>query len=190
MRRRQSCAALIPLVAAALAAGGCSVRDEQAVSATENRWWSATPADRGAAGLIAAPPTGPAGAPIIEYVEGFAAGSRRAGDAGLPMLMVFRASWCRWSGELLQATVADPRIVALSRRFVCIAVDADRDAATCRSFEIRAFPAVVLVDAEGRERFRATGSSAAADLAAAMAGGLDRSQPPPRLAGADPDAVR
>jgi hypothetical protein len=67
------------------------------------------------------------------------------------------------------AAVADPRVVDLARRFVCVAVDADRDAATCREFEVTAFPTVILLDCAREERFRATGSSAAAGLASAMA---------------------
>ncbi len=159
--------AVFTLVSAALATG-CSVRDEQAVDGAETRWWSSVAAGSGGAGLIAGPPTTPTRAAVIEYVEGFDAGTRRAADAGLPMLVLFRAAWCRWSGELGQAAVADPRVVELSRRFVCVAVDADRHQTACRTFDVRAFPTVILLDAGRTERFRATGSSAASNLATAM----------------------
>jgi uncharacterized protein YyaL (SSP411 family) len=84
------------------------------------------------------------------------------------MLVVFRATWCRWSGELVQAAVADPRVVRLSRRFVCVAVDADRHPDTCRQFGVQAFPTVIILDPSGTERFRATGSAASVHIAAAM----------------------
>lgn len=175
-----------PLPATALAiaalAGGCSVRDEQAVAGGRPTWWSAV-GGGGDGGLIAGSPTGPASAAVIEYVEGFEAGRRRSADAGLPMLVVFRATWCPWSGELVQATVGNPRIVELSRRFVCVAVDADRDPATCRDLGIVAFPTVVLVDATGTERHRATGSAAASGLAAAMGELLASPNRPSRVAG-------
>ena len=166
------------VVVASVAATGCSMRDEQAVSGGETRWWSATQSGPGGAGLMPAPAT-PA---VIEYVEGFEAGAKRAADAGLPMLVVFRAAWCRWSGELVQAAVADPRIVECSRRFVCVAVDADRHAATCREFDVRAFPTVVLLDADRTEQFRATGSSAVSGLAAAMGDVLTAASRPRRIA--------
>ena len=68
----------------------------------------------------------------------------------------------------MQAAVADPRVVRLSRRFVCVAVDADRHPDTCRQFGVQAFPTVIILDPTGTERFRATGSAASVHIAAAM----------------------
>ncbi|NBW88175.1 MAG: hypothetical protein EBR23_15435, partial [Planctomycetia bacterium] len=116
------------------------------------------------------------GGPAIEFVEGFEAGSRRASAGELPMLVVFRAGWCRWSAELAVAAAADPSIVALSRRFVCVTVDADRDVATCREFGVEAFPTVLLVEADGSERHRAVGAAAADSLATAMEGVLEQGE--------------
>lgn len=181
--------AVVTLLTAALATG-CSVRDEQAVDGAKTRWWSSAATGSGGAGLIAGPPATPAHAAVIEYVEGFDAGTRRATDAGLPMLVVFRAAWCRWSEELVQAAVADPRVVELSRRFVCVAVDADRHQAACRAFDVHAFPTVILLDAGRTERFRATGSSAASGLAAAMGNVLGSPNRPNRLAGGTPAPVQ
>jgi hypothetical protein len=156
-------------LAAALlaAAAGCTVRDEQATNNGDGRWWAAAPS-RPSGGLIGGGAVAPLATPAIDYVDGYETGSRRAMESGLPMLVVFRAAWCRWSGELVQAAVADPRVVRLSRRFICMAVDADRHADTCRQFGVQAFPTVIILDAAGAERFRATGSAAAAHIAAAM----------------------
>lgn len=155
-------------IALAMLAAGCTVRDEAAAPGADGGWWT-TPATRpSSGGLIAAGPAAPAAAPAIDYVDGFEAGSRRAGESGQPMLLVFRAAWCRWSGELVQAAVADPTVVRLSRRFVCVAIDADRHADTCKRFAVSAFPTVILLDADGTERFRATGSTAITSVAAAM----------------------
>jgi hypothetical protein len=164
------------LIAVAVAAG-CSVRDEQPRQPRAGGWWPAPAVGPGPGGLIAAAPDEQPGTGVIEYVEGYEAGSRRALDARLPMLVVFRAGWCQWSAEFVQAAVADRGLVELTRRFVCVAVDADRDAATCREFGVQAFPTVILLDADRRERFRGTGSSASAELATAMRDLLgDRSQ--------------
>lgn len=143
------------------------MRDEQATSAGDGRWWAAAPS-RPTAGLIGGGAVATLTPPAIDTIDGYEAGSRRATETGLPMLVVFRAGWCRWSGELVQATMADPKIVRLSRRFVCMAIDADRHADTCRQFGVQAFPTVIILDAGGTERFRATGSAASAHIAAAM----------------------
>ena len=122
------------------------------------------------------------------FVDGYAAGSRRAADAGLPMLLVFQASWCRWSGELVAGTLADARLAGLSGRFVAVSVDADRDAATCRSFGVQIFPTAIVLDRDRRERFRASGLAAREGLAVAVEAALDdtprriasQPAPPPR----------
>lgn len=147
---------------AALAAG-CAVRDEPA--APPARGWQAVSAiDSGPLrAAVTASPTS------IEYVEGCESGLRRAAEDRRPLLLVFRASWCGWSEQLARETLADERLVGLSRRFVCVAVDADRDAAACRRFAVDRFPTVLLLDVAGVERFRATGSTAAG-LFDAMAG--------------------
>jgi hypothetical protein len=173
-------------LAAALlgAAAGCTVRDEQATNSGDGRWWATAPS-RPTSGLIGGGAVAPLATPAIDYVDGYETGSRRAMESGLPMLVVFRAAWCRWSGELVQAAVADPRVVRLSRRFICMAVDADRHADACRQFGVQAFPTVIILDATGTERFRATGSAASVHIATAMSEALT-DQPRPRRIAAEP----
>ena len=165
-------AASIALLAVAVCTAGCDVRDEVAVAARASRWWPAADPAAGGPPLIGAAAGATATLPV-EYVEGFEAGRRRAAEGGQPMLVIFRAAWCRWSGEFVQALASDARLVALSRRFVCVTVDADRDLRTCTGLGVDTFPTVLLFDAEGTERFRAAGASASDRLALAMRGLLD-----------------
>jgi len=185
-----------PLTAGLLAAGlltaglllaGCDVRDEEVRRGSGSPWLPAVverlagPSQRSAAGTTA-------GERGIDFVDGYAAGSRRAADAGLPLLLVFQASWCRWSGELVAGTLADARLTSLSGRFVAVSVDADRDAATCRSFGVQIFPTAIVLDRDRRERFRASGLAAREGLAVAVEAALDdtprrtasQPAPPPR----------
>ena len=162
---------------------GCEVRDELAPPPASG--WPIVPA----VGPRPLFPAADAAPTTIEYVEGFESGMRRAAEDGRPLLVVFRGAWCRWSVELTQGTLADQQIVGLSRRFVCVALDADRDAATCRRFGVDRFPSVLLLEADGSERFRATGSTAAG-LADAMAGLLDAATARGRMATAPRDAAR
>ncbi len=182
-------AALVVILTGAAFAPGCEVRDEQPLVGRSAWWWPAAVVDAPAGRLITAAPVTPSGGPVIEFVEGFEAGARRASTTGLPMLVVFRARWCRWSAELAAAAAADPHIVALSRRFVCVTVDADRDAATCREFGVEAFPTVLLVEADGSECHRAVGAAAADSLAQAMEGVLEHG-PRRGMAGRDRDPIR
>jgi hypothetical protein len=145
---------------------GCSVRDEQVRPAAATRAWSDAALEASRRGGEPRPEATDIRG--IEYVEGHAAGRRRATAEGLPMLLVFRATWCRWSGELAHGPLADRGVVTAARRFVCVTIDADRDADTCRDFGVTGFPTVIVVDATGQERFRATGAAAAGRLALVM----------------------
>lgn len=177
-RLHQHAVALLAVVAVT---SGCSVRDERAVGSGTSAWW-ATATGEPRPGLVAGPSGSAASAPTLEYVDGFTAGERRSAETGLPMLVVFGASWCRWSDDLAAALSRDPRLVPLARRTICVSVDADRDAAACERFSVRAFPTVVLLDASGTERFRGTGSSGVGSLPAALAELLSTPSSSPRLA--------
>lgn len=169
------------VVACGLLIAGCDVRDEQARRGPATPWLESTARRLSAADAPdgALPPGG-----RVECFDGFEAGSRRAAEAGLPLVLVFRATWCRWSGDLMETVLADARLAALGGRFVCAAIDADHEAAICRSFGVGAFPTVILLDTDRREQFRATGAAARQGLAAAVETAV--LQPRSRVAGLPP----
>lgn len=105
---------------------------------------------------------------MIEFVGGYEAGRQRAVAEERPLLLVCTAGWCRFSTDLTQRTLREPRVVELSRRAVCVLLDADRDAETCRAFAVRAFPTLLVLDASGTERLRIIGRSSPATLATAL----------------------
>lgn len=156
-----------------LAATGCDIRDEvvEPTRATADRLLRAEAlADGGMLGAAAGGPV--AVRHTIEYVDSLAAALARAAADGRPVLAVCRASWCRWSADFAQGTLTDPRIVDLSRRFVCVMVDADRNADACRKLGVTAFPTVLVLAADGGERTRTVGRPTLATLTSAMESGL------------------
>jgi len=182
--------AILSRSAILLAAGpwlaGCEIHDEKVQTPAPSRPWRMTnDVDGRRDELRGEGLTGTR----LECVEGYEAGRRRATAGGLPMLLVFRAAWCRWSGELATGTLADRDLVALSKRFVCVTIDADRDAETCNAFAVSGFPTIVLVDSQGRERFRATGSMAPGRLTVAMHDVLGTPARPQRVAAGPADEV-
>jgi hypothetical protein len=161
---------LLPVAVGALAVaawGGFEIRDEVAEPP-------------GARPIRLAPAPSELAA-AIEYVEGFEAGQRRAAAEGRPMLVLFRASWCRWCAELARGPLVDRRLVGLSRQFVCVMVDADRHPDECRRFGVREFPTLLLATSAGVERRRWTGCPAADELVS----GLSETVPTERWATAD-----
>ncbi len=104
----------------------------------------------------------------IAYLESLEAARRLAASSGRPLLLFFRAEWCRWSAATAEQVLADRRVVALSDRFVCASLDADRHAAICREHDVSSYPTLLLLGGDGGTLARLTGRPTADDLLAAM----------------------
>ena len=170
------------MLAALVAATGCEIHDEQvqsgAVSVGERRLLPVSPETVGQMVNHDAPTS-------IEYVEDYAAGLERASASGRPLVIICRASWCRWCAGLSQGVLADPKVVQRSSRCVCVTLDADRDADVCRRLGVRGFPTVILQTPDGREVKRLTGRSAVRTLATAIDEATARLAKPPAAPAAD-----
>lgn len=144
---------------------GCEIHDEQvqahSVRVGEQRLLPSSDSGNGQIVNHAAPTA-------IEYVEDYQAGLERATATGKPLVIICRASWCRWCAGLSQGVLADPEVVQRSSRCVCVTLDADRDAEICRKLGVRGFPTVILQTPTGREVKRLTGRSEVRTLAAAI----------------------
>jgi len=77
---------------------------------------------------------------------------------------------------LTQQTLSDPSIVALTDSFVCVQVDADRHAETCRQYNVTQFPTILIVDTEDNEIIRRSGHTMVADLTPLLQNALSLSQ--------------
>jgi thiol:disulfide interchange protein len=143
---------------------GCDVYDEPATAVADRSnadpWSGLSESQRPQAGTIRQ-----AG---IEYVEGYDSALARAAAERKPVLVLFRASWCRWCGDMTGRVLSEERVVRQSHRFVCVAVDADRDREICRRHDIRGFPTILLLGDDGREIARRTGRVGPAELASLL----------------------
>ncbi len=157
---------MVAVAAAAILVGsGCEIRDEAVQSGTssasERRLLPSSVRNERQAVNHAA-------ATAIEYVENYRTGLERAAASGRPLVVICRASWCRWCAGLSQGVLSDPKVVQRSARCVCVTLDADRDTEVCRRLGVRGFPTVILQTPEGREVKRLTGRTEVESLAAAI----------------------
>lgn len=185
---------LLP-IAVCMALVGCEIRDEQVRASHSGRLRWPDPVTRRLES-DSDPAVTTAGG-TIAFVESCDAGRRLAAAADKPLLLIFRAAWCRWSAALTQQTLGDPGVVALSEQFVCVEVDADRNAEVCRQYGVTHFPTVLILAPGNHEVSRRSGHTLAADLQPLLRQALASDRlagpaPPPVAppAFAAPEAVR
>ena len=108
----------------------------------------------------------------IEFVQGYARGYQDARAARKPMLVFFTAPWCDYCHQMIEEAFADRQVVCLSRQFVCILVDADREPSVCQQFGIRGYPTVQFLSPGGVPLNRVTGKTPGDKLALQMQAAL------------------
>ena len=166
---------------------GCDVRDEvvHTTQSTQNRW------PEPVTNRIDQNDTQPGGyeSASISFIENSDIGLRLADFANKPLLIVFRAAWCRWSIALTHQTLSDPSIVALTDSFICVQVDADRHAETCRQYNVTQFPTILIVDTDDNEIIRRSGHTMVADLTPLLQNALSSNQIAARPLNSDGEAV-
>lgn len=111
----------------------------------------------------------------IAWQEHYAAAREHAQRNKKPMLVDFGASWCKACEELDHETLADPRVVTESRRFVSVRIDLSAGSATEEAWSLLrddygqpGLPFIVLHDREGLEVHRVTGPLGADDFLTMM----------------------
>ena len=83
----------------------------------------------------------------MRFIEGYSTGVEAAAAQKKPMLLFFTATWCHYCRQLAAEAFTDTTVVGLSERFVCVLVDADREPAVCRYFQVPAYPTIQFVSA-------------------------------------------
>lgn len=150
---------LMAVVSTCAFCAGCEIRDAaDTPDANQNR---ASELDD--AGKL---PYGVAAGQIV--FESFERGCQIAREQQKPLLVFFTAGWCRYCHQMENETFTQDAVVQLSRRFVCVLVDADAQPQLCRDFEVHGFPTVQFVSPSGVRLNRITGKQPARQFLAQM----------------------
>jgi hypothetical protein len=95
-------------------------------------------------------------------IEGYgdvAEGLKAARRANLPVMMVFWAACEPWRA-LERGALSDSDVIHVSRRFVVIFVDTNRDKAAVQTYKIRAVPKVLFLKPDGTVEMEFMGTGA------------------------------
>lgn len=117
--------------------------------------------------------TRPAGAAARIDFESFERGRQSARSEQKPLLVFFTAGWCRYCHQMANETFTQEAVIRLSRRFVCVLVDADAEPQLCREFEVHGFPTVQFMSPGGVRLNRVTGKQAADEFIGQMNAALN-----------------
>jgi thiol:disulfide interchange protein len=100
----------------------------------------------------------------LDYVEGSAAGLRRAKAEGKPALYYFSARWCGACRQMSGSVFRDDATVAALSAFVPVLVDADSEPEFAERYGLRLLPSIVFADAEGEPLVTVHGSRSVDDF--------------------------
>jgi len=98
----------------------------------------------------------------------FQSGMKLAEKEGKPSMIYFTAVWCNWCKKLEKEAFKVPEVVELSRKFVCIWVDGDKQPALLDRYNIDEYPTVVFSTSKGKEVLRIPDYVPAEDFLAKM----------------------
>jgi thiol:disulfide interchange protein DsbD len=101
----------------------------------------------------------------VTWVEGYEKGLAQAKSENKIAVVDFYRDGCEWCEQMEQKTFKDPAVVKLSKRFVMVKVNGSQDRMACIRHEVRGFPAVVILQADGTEITRIVGYRRAEDFA-------------------------
>ena len=102
----------------------------------------------GVIALAAAPVRGQG----VSWLTDYNAARREAADKKLPIVIDFSTKDCHWCRVLETTTFRDPAVVqVLSRRFIALHLDGEKDAALAQHFNppIQSYPTLIFADSDG-----------------------------------------
>jgi thiol:disulfide interchange protein len=114
------------------------------------------------------PPAEPGEAPAaggeIEWVMSLEEASKTAAGEKKPMMVDFYTDWCSWCKKLDEETYRDAQVLAKSKEFICVKVDAEQDKASADKYSVSGFPTILFLDASGNKIHEVVGFKPAADF--------------------------
>ena len=106
----------------------------------------------------------------IDWQTNHAAALDLAKQSGKPILIDLWATWCPPCKEMDKEVWPDSNVVALSKKFVCISIDVDKDPGSASIYRSRVIPTIIFADSWGNVINRHEGYMHASTMSRIMKG--------------------
>lgn len=120
----------------------------------------------------------PARAESIRWASSFQAAMSEARATQRPVMVDFYTDWCGWCKKLDAETYTDARVVAQSRGFISVKVNAEREGVQlARQYQVSGYPHIVFMNENGLVLDRIGGYMEGPGFAAALGNIRSRYRP-------------
>ncbi len=109
----------------------------------------------------------------ILWAPTFELGMKKAKAKELPVMVDIYTDWCGWCKKLDTDVYTKADVVALSKQFVCIKLNPEKDKKNGKLFKVEGYPAIIFTDAKGKELHRIGGYLPAEKFLGEMKKALD-----------------
>ena len=93
----------------------------------------------------------------IEWKTNLDEADKAAPDSTWHVIADFYTDWCKWCKIQDESTFTDPRVIAMTRKFLFVRVNAEVDTVTARKFGVNGYPTVIVLKKGGTELDRLVG---------------------------------
>lgn len=93
----------------------------------------------------------------VVWQHNLIAAKSQAALARQPMLLSFHSPGCGYCQKMDAETYTDPKVVELSRRFMCVRLDSETEPEPIQRLNVFEFPTTILMSAQGKELARFSG---------------------------------
>lgn len=90
-----------------------------------------------------------AGAQDVEWQTSYDEALKTAVSENKPVMIDFYTGWCGWCKKLDKETYRNKEVVELSKNFVCLKIDAEKESQLAYRYAVRGFPTVIFTDVSG-----------------------------------------
>ncbi|KPA08860.1 membrane or secreted protein containing Thioredoxin domain protein [Candidatus Magnetomorum sp. HK-1] len=109
----------------------------------------------------------------IKWIEQFQQGLDKAKVSQKPILVFFNATWCYWCRKLNQDVFMKDEIEDISKQFINVLIDVEKDPKLARKFGVRGVPDVYFLDQNGKKIIQYTGNRTSKDMITQMQAALE-----------------